>query len=639
MTTTSQNIAPTSKLAALADKARILRIHSLRMTTAAGSGHPTSCLSAAEIMAALFFDVMKIDVKDPSSVASDRFVMSKGHAAPILYAALAEAGALPVSRLMTLRTLASELEGHPTPWIPGVDAATGSLGQGLSVGAGLAMGAKRRGSSARVYVLMGDGEMAEGNVWEAAGFAGHYDVDNLVAIGDVNGLGQSQRTMYDHDAEVYKRKFEAEGWTAEVIDGHDLAAVLAALGRAKANQGRPYAILARTEKGHGVSFLADKDGWHGKPLSAEQLVKALAELEPVPAIIPDNGKSCARKSLPKPPDFPAPTALTYKLGDSVATREAYGTALARLGEVNEQIIAIDGDVKNSTFSETFQKSFSDRLVQGFIAEQNMVSVAVGLAAQGYVPFVATFACFLARAFDQVRMAGISQSNINLCGSHAGISIGEDGPSQMGLEDLASFRTIPGAAILYPSDAVATERLTEAAARHPGICYIRTSRPKTPVLYANDEKFPIPGLKVLRKSADDRATVIAAGVTLYEALKAADLLKAKGIAIRVIDLYCIKPLDTAALVEHARATGGRIVTVEDHYPEGGIGEAVLAALAEAGVAVQGVRLAVDRIAHSGHAAELLETFGISANHIVAAVERFAKHPARKGGVAPKRGEAK
>jgi transketolase len=574
-------------------------------------------------MSALYFDLMKFDRANPNSLASDRFVLSKGHAAPILYAALAEACVIPVSRLMTLRTIDSELEGHPTPWIPGVDAATGSLGQGLSVGAGLAIGAKRQGSDAHVYVLMGDGEMAEGSVWEAAEFAAHYDVENLIAIGDVNGLGQSQRTMYDHDAEVYARKFESQGWTAEVIDGHDLTAVLAALNRGKASQGRPHAILARTEKGHGISFLADKDGWHGKALSKDQLVKALAELEPVPAILPDDGKSCAKKSLPVPPDFAAPTALTYKLGDSIATREAYGTALARLGEVNEHVIAVDGDVKNSTFAETFQKSFSDRLIQGFIAEQNMVSLAVGLAAQNLVPFVATFACFLARAYDQVRMAGISHSNINLCGSHAGISIGEDGPSQMALEDLAAFRAIPGAAVLYPSDAVSTEKLVEGMARRPGIAYMRTSRPKTAVLYANDEKFPIPGMKVVRQSAADRVTVIGAGVTLYEALKAADQLKGKGIAVRVIDLYCLKPLDTAALVANVKATEGRVVTVEDHYGEGGIGETVLAALAEAGVTVKAVKLAVDRVAHSGTEAELLEKFGISANHVAAAVERLAK----------------
>jgi transketolase len=622
MAATTQSAPPAGKIAALAEKARLLRIHSMRMTTAANSGHPTSCMSAAEIMAALYFHVMKFDPADANALAGDRFVLSKGHAAPVLYAALAEAGVFPISRLMTLRTLSSELEGHPTPWIPGVDAATGSLGQGLSVGAGLAIGAKRQNSAARVYVLMGDGEMAEGNVWEAAGFAAHAEVDNLVAIGDVNGLGQSERTMYDHHAEVYLQKFQANGWDGEVIDGHDLGAILAAFERAAAIKGKPYAILARTQKGHGVSFLADKDGWHGKPLPPADLEKALAELGPLPPVEKDDGRSYARKSLPAPPDFPPMKAPNYKLGEQWATRQAYGVALAKLGEVNDKVIAVDGDVKNSTFTETLQKAYSDRLIQGYIAEQNMVSVGVGLVAQGLVPFVTTFACFLARAYDQVRMAGISRSTINLCGSHAGISIGEDGPSQMALEDLAAFRAIPGAAILYPADAVATERLVEAMARYNGITYMRTSRPKTPVIYANEEKFPIPGLKVLRQGAQDRATVISAGVTLWEALKAADLLRAKGISIRVIDLYCLKPLDTQALAEQVRATGGRVVTVEDHYPEGGIGETVLTALAEAGVPLTAVRrLAVERVPHSGQGDELLDTFGISARHIVAAVEQL------------------
>jgi transketolase len=469
---------------------------------------------------------------------------------------------------------------------------------------------------------MGDGEMAEGNVWEAAAFAAHAGVDNLVAIGDVNGLGQSQRTMYDHHAEIYLQKFQANGWDGEVIDGHDLGAILAAFERAASIKGKPYAIMARTQKGHGVSFLADHDGWHGKPLPPADLEKALAELGPLPPVEKDDGRSYARKSLPTPPDFPAMKPPNYKLGEQWATRQTFGVALAKLGEVNDKVVAVDGDVKNSTFTETYQKAFSDRLIQGFIAEQNMVSVGVGLVAQGLVPFITTFACFLSRAYDQVRMAGISRSTINLCGSHAGISIGEDGPSQMALEDLASFRAIPGAAILYPADAVSTERLVEAAARYNGITYMRTSRPKTPVIYANEEKFPIPGLKVLRQGAQDRATVISAGVTLWEALKAADLLRAKGISIRVIDLYCLKPLDTQALAEQVRATGGRVITVEDHYPEGGIGETVLTALAEAVVPLTAVRrLAVERIPHSGQGDELLDTFGISARHIVAAVEQL------------------
>jgi len=607
----------------LKEKARLLRIHSMRATTAAGSGHPTSCLSAAEIMAAVFFHAMKFDPKNANAVEGDRFVLSKGHAAPVLYAAQAEAGMYPVSRVMTLRQFASELEGHPTPRIPGVDAATGSLGQGLSVGAGLALGARFQNSNARTYVLLGDGEMAEGQVWEAAAFAAHQKLENLTAIVDVNALGQSGRTMYQHHMEVYRAKFEANGWAAEVIDGHDLATVVAALGRAQAARGRPQAILARTLKGNGISFLADKEGWHGKPLSKDELERALAELGPAPAIAPDAGHSYERAKLPAPPEFPAPPAPEYKLGQMVATREAYGAALKRIAAVHPKLVAIDGDVKNSTFSEILEKAMPERLFQSYIAEQNMVSVAAGLAAQGLVPFAATFACFLARAYDQVRMAGISRANINLCGSHCGVSIGEDGPSQMALEDLAMFRAIPNACVFYPSDAVSTERLVETMARTNAICYLRTTRPKTPVLYANDEKFPVPGFKILRESASDSATIVGAGVTLHEALKAYEQLKAKGIAARVIDLYCLKPMDGAALGAQVRATGGRLVIAEDHYPEGGVGEAVLAALAAVGIAPGIVRhLAVNGVPHSGKPDELLEAFGISARHIAAAVETIS-----------------
>jgi transketolase len=614
------------------EKARLLRIHSMRMTTQAGSGHPTSCLSAAEIVAALFFHAMRFEKAKPNSATSDRFVLSKGHAAPVLYAALAEAGVIPVGRLMTLREFSSELEGHPTPLIPGVDAATGSLGQGLSVGAGLAIGARmvRAKESAggaasgaptpRIYVLLGDGEMAEGNVWEAAAFAAHYALENLTAIVDVNALGQSERTMYRHEVDVYRRKFEAQGWHAESIDGHNEAAVVAALDRAKSVAGRPQAILARTQKGYGVTFLADKEGWHGKPLSKADLARALAELGEVPEAAPVERRSAARQSLPAPVDFPAPAPPDYKPGQLVATREAYGTALKKIGAVNPKLVAVDADVQNSTFAEWFGKAYPERYFQAYIAEQNMVSVTVGLAAQGFTPFAATFACFLARAYDQIRMAGVSRAHINLCGSHCGVSIGEDGPSQMGLEDLAMFRAIPGGTVLYPSDAVSAERLTEAAARTAGICYIRTSRPKTPILYSNDEAFPVPGFKVLRQSDNDRAAVIAAGVTLHEALKAHDELAKNGIAVRVIDLYCVKPIDGEALGEHVRATGGRVVTVEDHFPEGGLGEAVIAALAEAGVSLASVkRLAVRGVPHSGKPDELLDAFGISARHIVQAVQ--------------------
>ncbi len=620
MTVAAESSLQSSSIETIREKARLLRIHSMRMTTAAGSGHPTSCLSCAEIMAAVFFHAMRFDPKNPNAISGDRFVLSKGHAAPILYAALAESGVFPVSRLMTLRQLTSELEGHPTPLIPGVDAATGSLGQGLSVGAGLAHGAEIAGSAAHVYVLMGDGEMAEGNVWEAAGFAAHASITNLTAIADVNALGQSERTMYQHDMKIYQRKFESEGWRAEIIDGHDAAAVVAALDRARAASDKPTAIIARTEKGHGVSFLADRDGWHGKPLSPEQLEKALAEMGKLPAIVPDDGRSYARTSLPVPPDFPAPAPPEYAAGAQVATREAYGIALKKLGAVNPKVVAVDGDVKNSTFSETLQKAYPDRLIQGYIAEQNMVAMSVGLAAQGMVPFAATFACFLSRAYDQVRMAAVSRASIKLCGSHCGVSIGEDGPSQMGLEDLAMFRAIPGATVFYPSDGVSAERVTETAARIPGITYIRTSRPKTAVLYSPTEEFPVPGFKIVRQSANDAVTIVAAGITVHESLKAYDQLKAKGVAVRVVDLYCVKPLDGAKLGAEVRAGKGKLVTVEDHYHEGGIGEAVLAALADTGAFPAAVRrLAVDRVPHSGKPDELVDKFGISARHIAAAVE--------------------
>jgi transketolase len=623
MSATSSAAPSASIVEAIKEKARRLSILSMMSTTAAGSGHPTSCLSAAELMAGIFFYAMKFDPKNPNSPDGDRFVLSKGHAAPVLYAALAEAGVFPESRVMTLRQFSSEIEGHPTPRIPGVDAATGSLGQGLSVGAGLAIGARMDKSPTRVYVLLGDGEMAEGQVWEAAEFAGHYKLDNLTVFADVNALGQSEPTMYQHDMEVYRRKFESEGFAAEVIDGHDVAAVLAALDRAKATRGRPQAILARTIKGHGISFCAGKEGWHGKAFSKDELATALKEIGETIEVPPDPGKSYARISLPQPPDFPAPAAPDYDPAKPVATREAYGYALKRLGAVNPHIVAISADVKNSTFSETFQDAFPDHFFQGYIAEQNMVSAGVGLAARGKVPFLDTFACFLSRAYDQVRMAAISRSNINLCGSHCGVSIGEDGPSQMALEDIAMFRAVHGSAVFYPSEAVSTERLTETMARRSGINYLRTSRPKTSILYSKDEKFPVPGFKVVRKSAQDRVTVIGAGITLHEALKAADELKAQGTAIRVIDLYCVKPIDGKALAAEISATAGKLITVEDHWPEGGLGEAVLSALAEAGVAPSKSRLiAVNGMPHSGKPEELVDAFGISARHIAAAVREIA-----------------
>jgi transketolase len=623
MSVTSAAGPSSSTVANIKEKARRLRILSMMATTAAGSGHPTSCMSAADLVAGLFFYAMKFDPKNANSPDGDRFVLSKGHAAPVLYAALAEAGVFPDSRLMTLRTATSELEGHPTPLIPGVDAATGSLGQGVSVGAGLAIGARLAKSPTRVYVLTGDGELAEGQIWEAAEFAGHYKLDNLTVLADINALGQSEPTMYEHHMEIYRERFDSEGFATEVIDGHDVTAILAALDRAKATTGKPQAILARTEKGHGFSEVAGKLGWHGKPFSKEQLAAAIKELGGGIDVPPDPGKSYARTFLPHRADFPAPAEPDYDPAKPLATREAYGYALKRIGAVDPKLVVLSGDVDNSTFSEIFAKAYPDRFFQAYIAEQNMVSVAVGLAARGLTAFADTFACFLSRAVDEIRMAAISRANISLCGSHCGISIGEDGPSQMGLEDIANFRAVNGSVVLYPSDAISAERLTEYMARADGITYLRTSRPKTPLLYSKDEKFPVPGFKVLRQSAQDRVTVIGAGITLHEALKAADDLKAKGTAVRVIDLYCVKPIDGKALAEQIKATGGKLVVVEDHWAEGGIGEAVLSALAQAGAAPAKYRhLAVTRMPHSGKEKELLEMFGISAAHVAEAVTSLA-----------------
>lgn len=608
-----------STVSKVQQKARHLSILSMMSTTAAGSGHPTSCMSAADLVAGVFFHAMKFDPQHPNSPRGDSFVLSKGHAAPVLYAALAEAGVFPISRVMTLRQFASELEGHPTPRVPGVDAATGALGQGLSVAAGLAIAARLNCSPARVYVLTGDGELAEGQIWEAAAFAGHYKLENLTLLADVNALGQSEPTMYGHDMEVYRSKFESAGWATEIIDGHNVAATLAALDNAKRIEGQPQAILARTIKGHGFSAVAGKENWHGRPLSKEQLAEALKEFGGGIEVPPDNGRSYERISLPKPPDFPELSAPDYPPGAQVATREAYGNALKRLGAVNPHIVAISGDVKNSTFSQTFGNAYPERFFQGYIAEQNLVSVSVGLAARGHVPFADTFACFFTRAYDSVRMAAISRANINLCGSHCGVSIGEDGPSQMALEDIAMFRAVHGSTVLYPSDAVSTERLTETMARRTGINYLRTSRPKMPLLYSNYERFPIPGFKVLRQSGEDRVTVIGAGVTLHEALKAADQLKSQSIPVRVIDLYCVKPMDGQILAQEIAATQGRLVVVEDHWAEGGLGEAVLSALAKVGAFPSKWRhLAVTQMPHSGKPNELLDAFGISARHIVEAV---------------------
>ena len=592
-----------------------LRIHSITSTTAAGSGHPTSCCSAADVVSALFFGHMRYDPKNPRFHNNDRFILSKGHAAPLLYAAWAEAGFVPVADLDKLRTLGSDLEGHPTPRLAFADVATGSLGQGLGIGVGVALSARLDKLDYNTYVLLGDGEIAEGAVWEAASLAGIQKLNNLIAIVDDNRLGQSQATAFGHDVAVYRKRFEAFGWRVEDIDGHDLEEIIEVLGGVGLDD-KPLCIIAKTYKGAGVSFVQDKDGWHGKPLNKEEAARAIAELQP-------SSKSGLGVQIPQPNALPAPAnaapggypAPNYKLGDLIATREAYGTGLVRLGEADQRIVAMDGDTKNSTYSEKFFKKFPERFTECFIAEQTLVAVAVGFGTRGKVPFASTFACFFARAYDHIRVAGISMANVKLVGSHVGVSIGEDGPSQMALEDLAMMRAVAGSTVLYPSDAVSTERLLEQMALNSGIFFLRTSRPKTPVLYSNDEQFPIGGAKVLRHG--DKATVVGAGVTLHEALKAADALKNEGINITVIDAYSIKPLGKDVIRDAAAKTGNQVITVEDHYPEGGLGDAVAGELSADGVKVH--KLAVRELPRSGKPDELLERFGINAAAIVKAVK--------------------
>jgi len=593
----------------LQEVARKLRRLVIRMTTEAGSGHPTSCLSCADIVAALFFHEMRWDPKDPTARNVDTFILSKGHAAPILWAALHEAGAITEDPL-SLRRIDSTLEGHPTPSNPWVKVATGSLGQGLAAANGIAVANRLDGIDARVFCLLGDGECSEGSVWEAAQFGSLNDLSNLVAIVDVNGLGQSDWAPYHHDTGVLARRFSAFGWRTIEIDGHDIAAILDAL-RACHNGG-PTAIVARTKKGKGVSFLEDAGGWHGKPLSREQMAKALDELGETANFPAVERRRVGQVSI-SPHSERTRLDVNYRVGDHVATRQAFGKALEKLGQVDPTIVALDGDVKNSTGMEAFAARFPERFFESFIAEQNMVGVGLGLAVSGKIPYAATFACFLTRAFDFIRMAGYSRPpHLVLCGSHAGVSIGEDGPSQMGLEDIAMFRALISSTVLYPADAVSAERLTEAAANERGIVYIRTTRPKTPVIYANHDDFPVGGSKVLRSSGQDRVAIVAAGITVHEALKAHGHLAERGMQTRVIDAYSIKPLDTETLLTAARETQA-IIVVEDHAIDGGLGDAVAAAV---GSNAPVHRLGIGKMPHSGEGEQLLDRYGISSRAIEA-----------------------
>jgi transketolase len=608
------------EMAKLTKIATLIRYYILAATTEAGSGHPTSSLSATELMTALLFGgFFRFDVNRPEHPNNDRLIFSKGHASPLFYALWTAAGKLPGEELIkTYRKFGSPLEGHPTVSFPYTEAATGSLGQGLSIGVGMALNAKYLDKLPYLtYVLLGDSEMAEGSQWEAIQLAAHYELDNLVGILDVNRLGQRGETMYGHDLQAYGQRLAAFGWETILVDGHNFAEILPAYQQAALVSGKPVMIIARTIKGKGVSFLEDKNGWHGKTLNREEYERALPELGAIDLSV--------RGEIPKPHDQ-KPLALqpqkagllSYPPDKPVATRTAYGNALKRLYPEFPWIVSLDGEVSNSTMAEIFKKAFPERFFEVYIAEQNMVGMGLGLARRGKIPFVSTFAAFFSRAFDQIRMCQYSDPDLKFVGSHAGVSIGEDGPSQMALEDLAMFRAVLGSVVLYPCDAVSTEKLVEAAARNHGIVYLRTTRKATPIIYGPEEKFVIGGSKVLHRSDQDRATVITAGITVFEALTAYEELQKEGISLRVIDLYSIKPLDLATLLDAARVTKV-LVTVEDHYPEGGLGEAVLSALASSPYPVH--CLAVRRKPKSGKPEELLDYEEISAGAIIRKVKEL------------------
>jgi transketolase len=597
-----------------------LRVDSVRSSSAANSGHPTSSMSAADLMAVLMSKYLHYDFGTADDPRNDHLIFSKGHASPLLYAIYKAAGAISDEEMLTFRQLGSRIEGHPTPVLPWVDVATGSLGQGLPISVGVAYAAKHLDRlPVRVWCLCGDSEMAEGSMWEAFEAAGYHGLDNLVAIIDVNRLGQTGETMHGWDLDAYRRRAEAFGWKAIEVDGHDVAAIDAAYAEAIETSGRPTVIIARTEKGHGVEAVANLPGKHGKAVDDE--AAAIQEL---------GGLRDIRVSVPKPeisgePHVFPTEALSlpvYEPGTKEATRKAFADALVALGRADGRVVAIDGEVGNSTYTEDFAAALPERFVQSYIAEQQMLSYAVGFQVRGWKPYAATFAAFLARAYDFVRMAAISRANINIGGSHAGVSIGEDGPSQMALEDLASFRAVHGSTVLYPSDANQTAALVPMMAERGGIVFMRTTREKTPILYEPGESFEIGGSRVVRRSDDDALTIIGAGITLHEAIAAADELAADGIHARVIDLYSVKPIDAETVRAAARETGA-ILTVEDHWPEGGLGDAVLAALAEEQPHPIVVKLAVTDMPGSGKPAEMLHAAGIDADCIAAAARDLVR----------------
>jgi transketolase len=600
--------------------AQQLRVDAVRASAKAGSGHPTSSMSAADLAAVLLAEHLRYDFDNPRSPANDRLIFSKGHASPLVYGLFRAAGALSEEEFMTYRQFGSRLEGHPTPVLPWVDVATGSLGQGLPIGVGMALAGKRLDRLPfRVWVICGDSEMAEGSMWEAVEHAAFYELDNLTAIVDVNRLGQRGETMHGWDLSSYSDRLRAFGWHAVEIDGHDVEEIDAAYREAEATTGKPTAIVAKTVKGKGYSKVEDQGGWHGKAV-AEEAVEELGGVRNITVEIPKpDGDTAHRFDPPGTPDWPR-----YEVGSEVSTRKAYGEALAALGGERGDVVALDGEVSNSTYSEIFRDAHPDRFFEMYIAEQQMVAAAVGLQVLSWKPFASTFAAFTTRAYDFVRMAAVSRATIRLCGSHAGVSIGEDGPSQMGLEDLAAFRAVNGSTVLYPCDGNQTAKLVRAMADADGISYVRTTRSDTQVVYGADEEFPVGGSKTLRSSDDDEVTVVAAGITVHEALKAADALAGEGTAVRVVDCYSVKPIDAETL----RGLGTPIVTVEDHWAEGGLGEAVLAALADQEERPQVTVLAVREMPHSGKPAELLAAAGIDADAIAAAARALvtARAPA-------------
>lgn len=601
-----------------------LRVDAVRAAAAAGSGHPTSSMSGADLMAVLAANHLRYDFAAPDNPGNDHLIFSKGHASPLLYALYKACGAVSDDELLSFRTLGSRLEGHPTPRLPWIDVATGSLGQGLPLGVGIALAGKHFDRLPyRVWVLCGDGELAEGSVWEALEHAADAGLDNLTAILDINRLGQRGPTRHEWDVDAYRRRVDAFGWHPIVVDGHDMAAIDEAYAEALATD-RPTAIIARTVKGAGVTTVADQEGAHGKPLSDADA--AIGEL---------GGQRDLRVEVARPEAEREPRVVTdgtlelprYDVGDQVATRTAFGAALTALGSARGDVIALDGEVADSTRAQYFADAHPDRFVECYIAEQDMTATAVGLQVRGWVPYVATFAAFLTRAYDFIRMAAIGRANINLVGSHAGVSIGQDGPSQMGLEDLAAFRAVHGSVVLHPCDANSAAQLTTAMADHEGICYLRTLRGNTPVLYDAADTFRVGGSALPRFSRRDEVTIVAAGVTVPEAVRAADTLAGDGTAVRVVDAYSIKPIDAATL-RTAAAETGKIVTVEDHWPEGGLGDAVLDALADADPPARVVKLAVRSMPASASTGEQLREAGIDADAIAAATRSLAAPVARE-----------